>query len=200
MSAMTARLVLASTSRYRSDLLRRLGLPFATEAPGVDESARPGEAPRERALRLAHAKAAAVAARHPQAWVIGSDQVADLAGTLLDKPGDAAGCRAQLSAESGRSVEFHTAIVLHRAAPRHVAEHVDRTIVRFRDLTGAEIARYVELDRPFDCAGGFRSEGLGAALFSSMVTADPAALVGLPVIWLAGALRAAGLDPLAARA
>jgi septum formation protein len=200
MSVMTPRLYLASTSRYRAELLARLNLPFAAEAPGVDESLRAGESPGSRALRLAHAKAAAVAARHPEAWVIGSDQVADLGGRILDKPGDAEGCRAQLAAESGRSVEFHTAVVLHRGTPCHVAEHVDRTVVRFRSLTGSEIARYVELDRPFDCAGGFRSEGLGAALFESLETADPAALVGLPVIWLAGALRAAGLDPLAARA
>lgn len=195
---MTPPLILASTSRYRAELLGRLGLPFRTEAPGVDEASEDGEAPRERALRLAHAKAAAVAARHPDAWVIGSDQVADLAGRILDKPGDAARCRAQLAAESGRSVEFHTAVVLHCARRSHRAEHVDRTVVRFRELAAGEIARYVELDAPFDCAGGFRSEGLGAALFASMETADPAALVGLPVIWLAGALRAAGLDPLGA--
>jgi septum formation protein len=200
MSVMIPRLVLASTSRYRADLLRRLGLAFGTEAPGVDETPRAGESPHGRALRLARAKAAAVAARHPDAWVIGSDQVADLGGAILDKPGDAARCRAQLSAESGRSVEFHTAVVLRRATPPHIAEHVDHTVVRFRHLTGDEIARYVDLDRPFDCAGGFRSEGLGATLFASMETSDPAALVGLPVIWLAGALRAAGLDPLAARA
>lgn len=193
---MTPRLVLASTSRYRAELLARFGLPFLTEAPGVDESARDGETARDRALRLARAKAAAVSARHPDAWVIGSDQVADLAGRILDKPGDAARCREQLAAESGRCVEFHTAVVLHRAAPRLIAEHVDRTVVRFRQLATGEIARYVELDKPFDCAGGFRSEGLGVALFESMETADPAALVGLPVIWLAGALRAAGLDPL----
>lgn len=195
---MPPRLVLASTSRYRAELLARLGLPFSTEAPGVDESERQGEAPRDRALRLAHAKAAAVSSRHPDAWVIGSDQVADLEGRILDKPGDAARCRAQLAAESGRTVEFHTAVALHRAAPQHSVAHVDRALVRFRELSPAEIARYVELDRPFDCAGGFRSEGLGAALFESMETVDPAALVGLPVIWLAGALRAVGLDPLGA--
>jgi septum formation protein len=193
---MTPRLVLGSSSRYRAEILARLGLPFLMDAPDVDESARDGEAPRERALRLARAKAAAVSARHPDAWVIGSDQVADLEGRILDKPGDAARCRTQLAAESGRNVEFHTAVVLCRAATGQAFEHVDRTVVRFRELSAGEIARYVELDRPFDCAGGFRSEGLGAALFASMVTADPAALVGLPVIWLAGALRAAGLDPL----
>jgi septum formation protein len=190
-------LVLASSSRYRADLLGRLGLPFETEAPGVDESPRDGESPRGQALRLAKAKAEAVALRYPESWVIGSDQVADLGGRILGKPGDAARCRAQLGAESGNVVEFHTAAVLMRHEPRFAFEHVDRTAVRFRRLTAAEIARYVELDRPFDCAGGFRSEGLGAALFESMETCDPAALVGLPLIWLAGALRAAGLDPLA---
>jgi septum formation protein len=194
---MAPRLILASTSRYRADLLRRLGLPFETAAPGVDEFARAGEAPEARALRLARAKARAIAARHPEAWVIGSDQVADLAGRILDKPGDAVRSREQLAAESGRSVDFHTAVVLLRAEPAAAAEHVDRTRVLFRDLTAGEIARYVELDRPFDCAGGFRSEGLGVALFASLETQDPAALVGLPLIWLAGALRDAGLPPLA---
>jgi len=190
-------LVLASSSRYRADLLGRLGLSFETVAPGVDESPRDGESPRGQALRLAKAKAEAVALRYPGSWVIGSDQVADLGGRILGKPGDAARCRAQLGAESGNVVEFHTAAVLMRHESRSAFEHVDRTAVRFRRLTAAEIARYVELDRPFDCAGGFRSEGLGAALFESMETRDPAALVGLPLIWLAGALRAAGLDPLA---
>ena len=190
-------LILASTSRYRADLLGRLGLAFEAVAPGVDEFPQGGESPRRQALRLAQAKAGAVARRYPGSWVIGSDQVADLGGRILGKPGDAARCRAQLAAESGSVVEFHTAAVLLRHEPRSTFEHVDRTSVRFRTLSEAEIARYVELDSPFDCAGGFRSEGLGAALFESMETCDPAALVGLPLIWLAGALRAAGLDPLA---
>jgi septum formation protein len=193
---MSPRLILASTSRYRAGLLGRLRLPFEVAAPGVDEAPRAGEMPRARALRLAHDKAAAVAVTRADAWVIGSDQVASLGDVLLDKPGDADRCRAQLAAESGRSVEFHTAVVLLRGAPREVFEHVDRTTVRFRELSAAEIARYVELERPFDCAGGFRSEGLGVTLFASLETSDPAALVGLPLVWLAGALRAAGLDPL----
>jgi len=189
-------LFLASTSRYRASLLERLGLPFAVEAPGIDEAPRAGELPGVRALRLAHAKAAAVANRHPGAWVIGSDQVAVCGERILDKPGEAARCCEQLAASSGRRVEFHTAAVLRRTEPMSVAEHVDLTIVHFRTLTTHEIARYVELDRPFDCAGGFRSEGLGVALFEALDTHDPAALVGLPLIWLAGALRAARLDPL----
>jgi septum formation protein len=189
-------LILASTSRYRAELLGRLRIPFTIVAPGVDEAPLAGELPRARAARLAAYKAAAVAARYPGSWVIGSDQVADLAGRVLDKPRDAEGCRAQLAAESGQVVEFHTAVALLRGNPEAAYQHVDRTAVRFRTLTAAEIARYVDIDRPYDCAGGFRSEGLGAFLFESLDTADPAALVGLPVIWLAGALRAAGFDPL----
>jgi septum formation protein len=191
-------LVLASTSRYRAGLLGRLRLPFSVEDPGVVEAHQAGEAPIARALRLARAKAVAVAGRHPRAWVIGSDQVAVVAGEVLDKPGDAARSRAQLRQSSGRSVEFHTAVALVRAESGFASDHMDLTIVRFRELTDTEIARYVELEAPFDCAGGFRSEGLGSTLFESIETRDPAALVGLPLIWLASALRAAGLDPLAA--
>lgn len=194
---MAPSLILASTSRYRAELLSRLGLAFEVVAPGVDEAPLGGESARARALRLAKAKADAVARRFAGSWVIGSDQVADLGGRILGKPGDAVRCRAQLAAQSGSVVEFHTAAVLVRLESRSVFEHVDRTSVRFRTLAAGEIARYVELDQPFDCAGGFRSEGLGAALFESMETRDPTALVGLPLIWLAGALRAAGLDALA---
>ena len=197
---MAPTLILASTSRYRAELLARLGLSFEAVAPEVDESLVAGEPPERRAVRLAAAKAAAVAKRYPASWVIGSDQVAQLAGEVLDKPGDAGRCRAQLAAQSGRGVEFHTAVTLMRQEPRRSFEHVDRTVVRFRQLSEEEIARYVERDRPFDCAGGFRSEGLGAVLLESVETSDPAALVGLPLIWLAGALRSAGLDPLAPQA
>jgi septum formation protein len=191
-------LYLASTSPYRAAQLTRLGPAFCLEAPQVDEASIPGEAPAARALRLAHAKALAVSTRHPHAWVLGSDQVADCGGRIHDKPGDAAHCRLQLRASSGRAVEFHTAVVLRRLQPDAVHAHVDRTIVRFRPLDDEEIARYVERDRPFDCAGGFRCEGLGVALFEAVETCDPSALVGLPLIWVAKALRAAGLDPLAA--
>ena len=194
---MAARLVLASTSRYRAELLARLGLPFEVESPGIDEAIRAGEAPRARALRLAHAKASAVAASRAGNWFIGSDQVAVCGDRILDKPGDDERCREQLAASSGRSVEFYTAVVLLNPDVSAASEHVDRTLVRFRQLAPADIARYVELDRPYDCAGGFRSEGLGVTLFESIETQDPSALVGLPLIWLAGALRAAGLDPLA---
>jgi septum formation protein len=194
---MTGSLILASTSRYRAELLGRLRLRFQAVAPGVEETPISGERPAERALRLARAKAHAVAARFPRSWVIGSDQVADLAGRILEKPGDAERSREQLAAQSGRIVEFHTAVVLLRHDPLRAFEHVDRTTVRFRPLAPETIDRYVSLDRPFDCAGGFRSEGLGALLFESIETRDPAALVGLPLLWLAGALREAGIDPLA---
>lgn len=194
---MPPRLVLASTSPYRAALLARLSIAFDSEAPRVDERMLAGESPADRALRLARAKAQAVAASRPSAWILGSDQVAACAGRIHDKPGDAPRCRAQLKASSGRDVEFFTAAVLLRTEPRSQSEHVDRTVVRFRALSDEQIARYVELDQPFDCAGGFRSEGRGPLLFESIETTDPAALVGLPLIWVANALRAAGFDPLA---
>lgn len=191
-------LILASTSRYRAALLERLGLPFRVAAPRVAEDYLPGEAPAARALRLALAKARAVAATHPDFWVLGSDQVADCNGRLLEKPGTVENCRDQLAACSGRSATFFTAAVLMRGGTASVNQHVDRTIVRFRDLSAADIANYVERDRPLDCAGGFRCEGLGIALFAGIDSADPTALIGLPLIWVARALRDAGLDPLAA--
>jgi septum formation protein len=194
---MAPRLLLASTSRYRAQLLERLGLPFSVQAAGIDEAIVPRERPAGRALRLAHAKALAVATRHPGTCVIGSDQVAVLGRRVLGKPGDAARAREQLEAASGKRVAFHTAVVVLGPAAGALQSHVDRTRVRFRTLGEREISRYVEIDQPFDCAGSFRSEGLGIALFESMETRDPAALIGLPLIWLAGALRVAGLDPLA---
>jgi len=193
---MATRLFLASTSPYRAAQLARLGLPFTVEAPGIEEQAIEGEAPRNQALRLAHAKARAVSARHPEAWVLGSDQVAVCAGRVHGKPRDAARCRTQLRASSGQAVDFHTAAVLLRGRPQALCEHIDDTIVRFRALADDEIARYVESDRPFDCAGGFRSEGLGASLFQSVETRDPTALIGLPLFWVAAALQSAGFEPL----
>ncbi len=185
-------LILASTSPYRATLVNRLGLPFGVEAPGVDEASHSGEPPPDRALRLARNKAAAVAARFPDAWVIGSDQVAECRSRIHDKPGDERRCREQLQASSGQAVLFHTAVVLCRQVPFATSEHLDRTTVRFRELDAAEIAAYVERDRPFDCAGGFRVEGLGITLFTSVESRDPTALIGLPLIWLAAALRSAG--------
>ncbi len=194
---MSVALILASASPYRDALLKRLGLPFRIAVPGVDEKPVTGEAPTARAARLALAKAEAVTTAHPEAWVLGSDQVADCAGRVLDKPGTAKRCREQLAFCSGRAVTFFTAIVLARGRPASLSQHVDRTVVRFRTLSTGEIARYVQRDRPYDCAGGFRCEGLGIALFDAIDSSDPTALIGMPLIWVAGALRRAGIDPLA---
>ena len=188
----TAVILLASTSPYRRELLARLGLAFEAVAPGVDEAPRAHELPVDRALRLAHEKAASVAARHPEAIVIGSDQVAACGERVLEKPGDAARAREQLALLSGRSARFYTACALLAPRPGPHLAHVDTTTVSFRSLSGEEIARYVERDRPFDCAGSFKAETLGVTLLEAIDTQDPSALIGLPLIWLAGALRSAG--------
>jgi septum formation protein len=185
-------LILASTSRYRRELLARLAVEFEVAAPGVAEDHRASESPADRALRLATRKAQAVAARHPGALVVGSDQVASCADRVLDKPGDAPRCRAQLAALSGHTAQFYTACVLLGSEPALHLAHVDTTTVVFRPLSAEEIARYVEREQPFDCAGGFKAEGLGIVLFECIESQDPTALIGLPLIWLAGALRAAG--------
>jgi MAF protein len=187
------RIVLGSTSRYRAELLRRLLADFEQAAPGTDEAPLPDEAPAARALRLAIAKATAVAREYPDALVIGSDQVAELDGLVLDKPGTAQCARAQLAASSGREVHFHTALCLldTRNGRRHT--HVDQTRVRFRTLDAAEIARYVEREQPLDCAGSFKCEGLGISLFEAIDNRDPSALIGLPLIALARLLREAGI-------
>jgi septum formation protein len=185
-------LILASTSPYRRALLERLQLPFTAIAPGVQEESIAGELPADRALRLSLAKAQPIAARYPEAVVIGSDQVAFDGDRVLGKPGDAASCRAQLARASGSSVRFYTGCALLGARGTVRLVHLDTTTVFFRPLGTEEIARYVERERPFDCAGGFRAEGLGIALFESIESVDPTALIGLPLIWLAGALRRAG--------
>lgn len=193
----TARLILASSSRYRAELLARLRLAFAVEAPAVDETAHPHEAPAALALRLAVAKARAVSARHPAALVIGSDQVATLDGaSAIGKPGDRAGARAQLHAASGRMMHFHTAVCAMRGHDGHAESAVVPARVRFRRLDEAEIERYLDLDEPWDCAGSAKVEGLGIALIEAVESDDPTALVGLPLIALAGMLRRAGLSPL----
>jgi septum formation protein len=185
-------LVLASTSPYRRALLERLGLAFRVEAPGVDEAHRAHEPFAQRALRLAHAKAEAIAARDPAAVVIGSDQVAESAGVILDKSGDAAAARAQLARLSGARSQFHTACALHCRSRGLRAAHLDTTTVVFRVLSGAEIDRYIEREQPYDCAGSFKAESLGIVLLERIESVDPSALIGLPLIWLASALRAAG--------
>ncbi len=184
-------LVLASTSRYRRELLGRLGLPFDVDRPDVDETPLAGEAPAGTAVRLAEAKARAVAARHPGAWVIGSDQVADLGGLALGKAGGREPALAQLEACSGRRVVFQTALCLLRhGGLAHAA--LDRTEVVFRALARDEILRYLDAEQPYDCAGSFKCEGLGISLFDAIHSQDPTALVGLPLIALSRVLREAG--------
>jgi|SRR5690606_8515823 len=186
------RLVLASTSPYRRELLARLGLPFEAIAPGVEEDAAPGEPPARLAARLAASKAAAVAAAQPDGcWVLGSDQVADLDGQPLGKPGHREAAIAQLHAMSGRRVRFHTAIAL-QASDGTLLESLDTTTVVLRTLREPEIERYVDAERPFDCAGSFKVEGLGISLFEAVDNRDPTALVGLPLIATAALLRQAG--------
>jgi septum formation protein len=182
--------VLASTSRYRRELLERLGLPLETARPDVDESPAPGEAPKALAVRLARAKAAEVAARYPGRWVIGSDQAADLNGAPLGKPGTVPAAEAQLAAMSGQAVAFHTAVCLMRDG--EAFEACDLTVVRFRALEADEIARYVAAEQPLDCAGSFKCEGLGISLFEAIENQDPTALIGLPLIAVSGLLREAG--------
>jgi septum formation protein len=185
-------LILASTSPYRRALLERLRLPFRAIAPEVDESHRAGESAAERSARLALAKAAAVAARYPDAAVIGSDQVALCHGQVLDKPGSAAVAIDQLLRLSGRAATFHTAVAVQYRSGSHFDAFTHVTEVRFRTLSRAEIERYVDAEKPFDCAGSFRSEALGSVLFDALLSDDPTGLVGLPLIRLAASLRALG--------
>ena len=190
-------LILASTSRYRKELLGRLGLSFSCIAPGVDETGHPGEAPLALVARLARAKSAAVAVQHANAWVIGSDQIAVLgaSGTeTLGKPGTEARCQEQLRNCSGRTVEFLTAVAVMRGQDSALIEFIDTTRVTFRILDQSTIERYVAKERPLDCAGGFKSEGLGISLCESIDSADPSALIGLPLIRLSAALRSAGFE------
>lgn len=189
-------LILASTSRYRRDLLERLKLPFEVHAPDVDETPRTGEPPAALAERLALAKARAVAARHPRAITLGSDQVADLDGQPIGKPGGHAAAVAQLGQMSGRTVIFHTALAVLR--PETGFERVLRVpvTVRFRALDGAEIETYLRTEQPYDCAGSAKAEGLGIVLLDAIESDDPTALIGLPLIATARLLREAGLDPL----
>jgi septum formation protein len=189
-------LILASRSPYRRLLLRRLRLPFKARAPQVVERARNGESPRQRALRLAADKALAVARSHPGSWVVGSDQVADCGGRVLDKPGTAARARSQLRQSSGRLVRYHTAVCLARHDRGVVARHVDVTRVYLRRLTEAEIRAYVDRDQPLDCAGALRVESLGVALIRRLESSDGTALIGLPLIWLSQALAKIGLSAL----
>ena len=194
-------LVLASTSVYRRELLSRLGLPFDATAPQTDETPLPGEAPPDLALRLARAKAWAVAqaATTPEdAIVIGSDQVADLDGVPLGKPGTHERAAAQLRAMRGRTVHFHTAVCVIRPRTGFDVCELDTVAVAFRDLSNADIETYLRLEQPYDCAGSAKCEGLGIALLGSITSNDPTALIGLPLILTTRLLREAGLDVLTA--
>lgn len=186
--------ILGSTSRYRRALMERLHLPFDVQAPEVDESALPGETPAALAARLALAKAQAVAERFPEAVVIGSDQVADLDGEALGKPGDHARAGAQLRRMSGRTLVFQTAVAVVCRAAGFVQQDLAPVRVVFRELGDDAIERYLRIEQPYDCAGSAKSEGLGIALLEAIDSDDPTALVGLPLIRTCRMLRAAGVD------
>jgi septum formation protein len=190
------RLILASTSRYRRELLQRLRLPFDIESPQVDETPQVRERPADLALRLALAKAQAVARRHPTAVIIGSDQVADLDGEPIGKPGTHERAVAQLRAMSGKTVVFQTAVAVICACRAFAESHLVPVTVRFRHLDDASIEHYLLAEQPYDCAGSAKSEALGIALLEAIESDDPTALVGLPLIRTCALLRAAGLDPL----
>lgn len=190
-----AKLILASSSKYRRALLARLGLPFEVAVPDIDESASPEETPGQLVTRLAEAKARAILDAAPDAIVIGSDQVAVSDGAMLGKPGQRQRAIAQLQDLSGRRVQFLTSVCVIGPEVEPLVE-VEVSTVCFRRLTLGEITTYVDRERPFDCAGSFKSEGLGIALFESLEGEDPNALIGLPLLRLCRMLRAVGLDPL----
>jgi len=192
-----APVILASTSRYRRELLARLGIAFEVAAPGVDEAALPAETPRATALRLAEAKARAVAAGRTEGLVIGSDQVAECDGEPVGKPGTHERAVAQLARLSGRTVVFHTGVALVNARTGRAQVECIDVASTYRPLSAGEIEQYLQRERPYDCAGSVRSEGLGIALFERIVNDDPSALVGLPLITVARMLRAEGVDVLA---
>ena len=187
------KLVLASTSIYRRELLGRFGLPFETARPDIDESPLPGEAPRATAKRLAAEKARAVAGRFPGALIIGSDQVASMGQMRFGKPGTVERAIEQLRAMSGRTVIFDTALAVLNTHTGHMQVKTVPTEVRFRPLSDEEITRYVDRERPLDCAGSAKSEGLGITLLEALSGDDPNALVGLPLIALARMLRNEGV-------
>ncbi len=191
-------LILGSTSKYRRELLQRLRVPFEVVSPDVNETPHPYEAPRDLAMRLALAKAQAVAAQHPNAVVIGSDQVADLNGEPLGKPGTHERAVRQLQKMRGQTVVFQTAVSVVCQASGFAQTELAQIMVRFRDLSDAEIEAYLRAEEPSDCAGSAKSEGLGIALLDAIDNDDPTALIGLPMIRTTRLLRAAGVDLLGA--
>lgn len=190
---MSQTLILASTSPYRRELLARLGIPFTTANPQTDESPQPGESPEQLALRLAEAKARAVASEFPDALIIGSDQVATVDSEIYGKPGDHARAVAQLRSLSGRTVNFFTGLCLLNARTGLAEVHGVPTLVTFRQLTDEEIENYLQREPAYNCAGSAKSEGLGIALLERLHGDDPTALIGLPLIALCGMLRRQGV-------
>ena len=186
-------LILGSTSRYRKELLSRLQIPFETAAPDVDETPHSNESPKDLALRLALAKARAVALKYPEAVVIGSDQVADLEGTPLGKPGNHTNATLQLQRMRGKTVIFQTALSVVCIATGYERTDLAEVKVKFRDLSDAEIETYLRAEEPYDCAGSAKSEGLGIALLDAIDNDDPTALIGLPLIRTCQMLREAGV-------
>lgn len=187
-------LILASGSRYRASLLARLGLPFVAMPSDADETRQPDETPLQLAERLALAKARVLSVRHPERWVLGSDQVAALGDTVLGKPGGRQQAIGQLRAQSGNTVNFITAVAMVHEGSGRVLHHVDHTQVRFRDLNDAEIERYLDAEPAYDCAGSFKSEGLGITLIEAIDSEDATGLIGLPLIAVRRLLADAGLQ------
>jgi MAF protein len=195
--ALSRPLLLASSSAYRQALLAKLGLAFEATSPSIDETPRSGETPIELSQRLAEEKARALAKRYPGHLIIGSDQVAMLEGNQLTKPGDFARTVEQLRAAAGKAVEFFTSVCVLDAATGQALTDMDHTVVYFRPLTARQIESYVAKEQPFDCAGGFKSEGLGIVLFEKIDGEDPNALIGLPLIRLVRLLEKFGVAVLA---
>ena len=193
---MTPSILLASTSPFRQALLRKLGLPFITAAPEVDESPQPGENAEALVIRLAVAKAQELAETYPRHWIIGSDQVCVLDGAIAGKPHTTENARAQLRAASGKAITFYAGLALFHPASGRLLQCCEPFVVHFRTLSDAEIAGYVEKEQPLQCAGSFKSEGLGICLFDRLEGRDPNTLVGLPLIALNGMLQQAGINPL----
>jgi len=189
-------LILASTSPFRQALLGKLGLPFITAAPDVDETPRAGEAADALVTRLAVAKAQALAADYPDSWIIGSDQVCVLDGAITGKPHTPERAFAQLRQASGNAITFYTGLALYQPRSRTLMQCCEPFVVHFRSLSDAEIRAYIEKEKPLQCAGSFKSEGLGICLFERLEGRDPNTLVGLPLIALSGMLRAVGINPL----
>lgn len=187
-------LILASSSEYRRELLQKLLIPFTSISPQVDETPLPDEKPQQTALRLAQEKARKIGAQHPRALVIGCDQVATLDGVQLGKPLNHENATKQLRLMRGREVTFHSALCLYNTTTQHIQAEVVPYLIRFRELTDAQIQNYLEKEQPYHCAGSAKSEGLGIALIERMIGEDPNALIGLPLIKLITMLKNEGVN------